>query len=973
MSRLVSHLRRWLIGILVASSLFVVWSTWLALSVSSREDQIEVNVGLLRSLSSMGTLLREADRYPAAPDQWTALQAGYRKAAGAMARDNDTYRAIQALLPAVDGAIARVAALPPSSAADPQHALLVHGQLAEAQVSLEKAVDVVRARQAVISMALAGQWRQMVWLALISCLIAAVLAILLWRYQQVVVFRMRVQKELEKSEEQFRALFEDAPVAYHELDTKGIVRRVNRAECQMLGYQRAEMLGKPAWSFAAPASQAESQRATREKLSGERPLAPFEREFARRDGAVLVLQVHERIILDHAGNLSGIRTAMLDITQRKKAEKDLRESASLLEATLEATADGILVVDLHGKIISHNQRFLDLWRIPPAMAVTRERSTLLTSVESQLTDPAHFRRAIAETYAVPAKESLDFLEFIDGRIFERSSKPQRVGAEIVGRVWTFRDLTAHRHAQQDLRASEERWQLALQGNNDGLWDWNARTNEVFHSARWKQILGYQEHEMPDSDQAWESRVHPEDFPRVQRELQDHLDRKTRFYVTEYRIRTRDGSYKWVLARGQALWDEAGNPVRMVGSHSDITERKAAEEALRRARDEAEAGNRAKSEFLANMSHEIRTPMAGVLGMIDLVLSTGITPQQKEYLDTARDSADSLLLLLNEILDLSKIEAKRLELAPVAFSIRQSVEGAVRLFAVRAQEKGLALTSTVEEDIPDMLVGDPLRIRQILLNLVGNAIKFTDAGSVAVRLMVESRTGSTVLIRVEVTDTGIGIPADKHQLVFDRFRQADGSMSRRHMGSGLGLTISAHLVDLMGGGIGLRSEEGTGSTFFFTVPLELANADLAGHHSGSEPSATPSANQPPAAAHGLRILLAEDNAVNQKLAALLLKREGHDVTVVGDGNEAVRAVAQDSFDVVLMDLQMPEMDGFEATAAIRAAERGTGRHLRIVALTAHAMKDDHDKCLDAGMDDYLTKPIDPARLRNALVGLAHDGS
>jgi CheY-like chemotaxis protein len=262
----------------------------------------------------------------------------------------------------------------------------------------------------------------------------------------------------------------------------------------------------------------------------------------------------------------------------------------------------------------------------------------------------------------------------------------------------------------------------------------------------------------------------------------------------------------------------------------------------------------------------------------------------------------------------------------------------------------------------------LRIRQILLNLVGNAIKFTDAGSVAVRLMVQSRTGSTILLRVEVSDTGIGIPADKHELVFDRFRQADGSMSRRYMGSGLGLTISAHLVDLMGGGIGLRSEEGQGSTFFFTVPLELANADVTGHHSGSEPSA----NQPPAAAQRLRILLAEDNAVNQKLAALLLRREGHDVTVVGDGNEAVRAVAQGSFDVVLMDLQMPEMDGFEATTAIRGAEQGTGRHLRIVALTAHAMKDDRDKCMKAGMDDYLTKPIDPNRLRSALVGLAHDG-
>jgi CheY-like chemotaxis protein len=238
-------------------------------------------------------------------------------------------------------------------------------------------------------------------------------------------------------------------------------------------------------------------------------------------------------------------------------------------------------------------------------------------------------------------------------------------------------------------------------------------------------------------------------------------------------------------------------------------------------------------------------------------------------------------------------------------------------------------------------------------------------------MVQSRTGSTILLRVEVTDTGIGIPAEKHQLVFDRFRQADGSMSRRHMGSGLGLTISAHLVGLMGGGIGLRSDEGQGSTFFFTVPLELASAGVAGRDSGDEPSTTPGANRPPVAAHGLRILLAEDNAVNQKLAALLLRHEGHDVTVVGDGDAAVRAVSRDPFDVVLMDLQMPEMDGFEATTAIRAAEQGTGRHLRIVALTAHAMKDDRDKCLKAGMDDYLTKPIDAALLRNALAGLARD--
>ena len=252
MSRLVSQLRGWLIGILVASSLFVVCGTWLTLSVGSREAEIEVNVGLLRGLSTLGTLLREADRYPALADQWMVLQSRYRKTMGGMTRDNDAYRSIQKFFPAVDDAVARVGALSPPRPGDTEQALQAHMQLSAAQGFIEKAVDVVRARQTVLSISLAEQWRQMVWLVLVACLLAAVLAVVWWRYQQVVLFRMRVQKELEKSEEQFRSLFEDAPVAYHELDTKGIVRRVNRAECEMLGYERADVLGKPAWVFIAP-------------------------------------------------------------------------------------------------------------------------------------------------------------------------------------------------------------------------------------------------------------------------------------------------------------------------------------------------------------------------------------------------------------------------------------------------------------------------------------------------------------------------------------------------------------------------------------------------------------------------------------------------------------------------------------------------------------------------------------------------
>lgn len=534
-----------------------------------------------------------------------------------------------------------------------------------------------------------------------------------------------------------------------------------------------------------------------------------------------------------------------------------------------------------------------------------------------------------------------------------------------------------KQALEAQRKSDERFRLLARATNDTVRDWDLVTNALWWNDGVQTLFGYNRDEIEPDVQGWHRRLHPDDRDRVIEGVRVAIRSGRRMWMDEYRFRRADGTYAVVIDRGYVI-HEQGHAVRMISSAMDITDRKRAEADLRQAKELAEAADRSKSEFLANMSHEIRTPMNVMLGMVDLLWETELSEQQQEYCRTITRAGRSLLAGITDILDLSEVEAGRLSLEYRPFDLGELVDSTVTPFAMHAHEKGLELTCEVSPEAAGQFIGDPKRLRQILANLLGNAIKFTRHGGIVMRVEHDSSSEEPGGLRFVISDTGIGIPRDKQDVIFERFTQADGSSTRLYGGNGLGLAIAKRLVDLMSGRLWVESEEGKGSTFYCTVRLGLSADEFqdtpvafAPRTPGISADARATVSVAAHVVHGLRILLVEDSADNCALIQAYFKHLPYCIDIAENGEIGVEKFKSYTYDLVLMDIQMPIMDGYAATAAIREWEQREGRpSTPIVALTAHARPEDIARSLAAGCTAHLTKPIKKQILLNVISEHAH---
>ena len=729
----------------------------------------------------------------------------------------------------------------------------------------------------------------------------------------------------------------------------------------MLGYADHELPNEYAnWcQYVHPDDKALIAEAWQAYHDGATTIFSCEHRLLNRDGSSRwVLNRALATKRDAAGRpllVTGLNT---DISASKQVAAALSISALRLSTTIASLQRGILLVDENRRIVLANDSFCRIFGIslPPEQLAGLADRSVTELIKSNFEEEDDFTACLEHKIQQQLPRLNTLVALRDGRVLQRSFIPVRDGAADIGHLWTFEDITERHSAEQKLKRQEEKYRNIIDNMHLGLVEMDLSHRVLYANRSYCQMVGYTSEELL-GQQLHPLIIRPEHMPALRERLAERNRGITGSYELE--VRTKQGEAKWLFIGAAPLLDEAKQPVGTIGINLDITHQKALEKSLREAKQQAEGSARAKELFLANMSHEIRTPMNAIMGMSQLLAKTVLTSKQSNYLHAITTSAQNLLVIINDILDLSKLDAGKMTIERVGFNVARLCAQVEKMLLYKAEEKGLRLNIRVSPLIPDVVLGDPHRITQILLNLAGNSIKFTPKGEVSIECEVAGHHNGEVIVAFTVADTGIGIDPAYLEHIFQEFSQEDSSITRKFGGTGLGLSICRSLARLMGGEIHIESEKNRGTVSYFSLFLPVGTVHDLPHRKSSTFTAARHAEL-----RGRQVLLVEDNEYNRLLAKTFLTNVGLAVTEATNGLEAVEVVKKQHFDLILMDVQMPLMDGFEATEHLRGTLHLT---TPIIALTASAINGEKQKCLAAGMNDYLTKPF----FEEELLALVYD--
>ncbi|KAB7727083.1 PAS domain S-box protein [Rudanella paleaurantiibacter] len=757
--------------------------------------------------------------------------------------------------------------------------------------------------------------------------------------------------ELQESEQRYRQLIESIEDIIYKISPDGYFTYISPVAEKLLGYKEHEFVGKHASYFVEQGYKGALITYYQRVLEERKSSTYYELPIIAKDGRTVWIGQTVRIIESNNEIVEMVAVAR-DVTARKTTELALQTTQIQLTALISSLQSGVMLETQDRQVILANGLFCDLFGISvSAQQLTGLSHTDLEALTGNpVDDPQAFKARTDELLACRQASVGTEVRLSNGRILEQDYIPILIDGMCMGHLWQYTDVTKKNTTRERIRRSEEKYRGIMNNMELGLLEVDNDQTILRAYDRFCKMIGYREDELIGQNAA--KMLVPPEFIQVLSEQQQQRRLGTAGSY-ELQLMRKDGSRIWVLVSGVPIQDEHGAQVGSMGIHYDLTARKQLEQELATAKHLADEARQAEKQFLANMSHEIRTPLNAIIGMSHLLFDTRPTAQQQEYIEILQTSADFLHSLISDLLDMTKIEAGRIEVQSRPFDLAGLMRGTQKVFEMKLQGRPIDIDVMLDARINGDFIGDDVMLNQILTNLVGNADKFTEEGSIQISARIRKEEQNQCWIEFSVTDTGVGIPTEKLGLVFQKFKQVN-PQGHKHKGTGLGLAITKELVEIQGGTIQVKSRVGEGSVFTFILPFTRSATQ-------SAPVPVPELSPVPMMEWRLgHVLVVEDNTMNQKYIGSLLNKWGISYTLAPDGMQAIEVCRQHKFDLILMDIQMPVLDGYEATVAIRST-RNPNQHVPIIALTASAMLDHKNIALAAGMDDFLTKPFDPPKL------------